>query len=443
MPENASEACDVAVIGGGPGGSTAAALLARRGYRVIALEKQHHPRFHIGESLLPMNLPVFERLGVRDKVHALGVFKRGADFEADNEHGYNLFAFERAIGKSPPHAYQVWRQDFDKMLFENARDCGAEAREGHEVVSIEQRGSRDSRLQVRTDSGESYELKARYVIDASGRDTFLASRRKLRRKNPDHQSAAIFGHFRGAAPRPGAHAGNISMYRFAHGWMWMIPLPQGVMSVGAVCWPEYLKQRKGRTVEFLMETLRQNPALWERLKDAQLISDEVRVTGNYSYDCSTMGGPGWILVGDAFAFLDPVFSTGVYLAMSGAERAVEVVDAALREPARERALLRRLERRQRAGMRRFSFFIYRFNEPVIEQMFRSPRNIFKLEQGVISMLAGDLFDTPSVLWRLKLFKLFYAAVGLGNWRRWRAGHRYRLAQARAQFTGGTTPQDKA
>ena len=444
MPEhrqNASEACDVAVIGGGPGGSTATALLARRGYRVIALEKQHHPRFHIGESLLPMNLPLFERLGVRDKVHALGVFKRGADFEADNERGYNLFAFERAIGRSPPHAYQVWRQDFDKMLFENARDCGADTREGHEVVSVEQRGSRDSRLQVRTDTGERYELQARYVIDASGRDTFLAARKKLRRKNPLHQSAAIFGHFRGAAARPGADAGNISMYRFAHGWMWMIPLPEGVMSIGAVCWPDYLKQRKGRTVEFLLETLRQNPALWERVKDARLIGDEVRVTGNYSYDCSRMGGP-VVLVGDAFAFLDPVFSSGVYLAMSGAEQAAQVVDAALREPARERALLRKLERRQRAGMRRFSFFIYRFNEPVIEQMFRSPRNVFKLEQGVISMLAGYLFDTPAVLWRLRLFKLFYAAVGLANWRRWRAGHSYRLAQARAQFSGGTTPQDK-
>src|SRR5437763_73033 len=119
--ETAAEQCDVAVIGGGPAGSTAAALLARRGYRVIALEKAHHPRFHIGESLLPMNLPIFERLGVLEKVRALGVYKRGADFEADNEQGYNTFAFDRAIGNSPPHAYQVWRQDFDRMLFAHAR----------------------------------------------------------------------------------------------------------------------------------------------------------------------------------------------------------------------------------------------------------------------------------------------------------------------------------
>jgi flavin-dependent dehydrogenase len=436
-----AEGCDVVVIGGGPAGSTAAALLARRGYRVVALEKAHHPRFHIGESLLPMNLPLFERLGVLDKVRALGVYKRGADFEADNERGYNTFAFDRALGVSPPHAYQVWRQDFDRMLFEHAHACGASAREGHEALALEQRGPRDTRLEVRTDDGRSYTIQARYLIDASGRDTFVAGRKKLRRKNPLHQSAAIFGHFRGAAARAGGDAGNISMYRFEHGWMWMIPLPEGVMSVGAVCWPDYLKQRKGRTVEFLLETLQRNPALWQRMQRAELIGGEVRVTGNYSYDSSCMGGPGWVLVGDAFAFIDPVFSSGVYLAMSGAEQAAQVVDMALNEPAAEPALLRRLERRQRAGMARFSFFIYRFNEPVMRDMFRSPSNALKLEQGVISMLAGDLFDTPRVLRRLQLFKLVYGALALREWGRWRAGRRYRLAQARAQFSGGTTPLD--
>jgi flavin-dependent dehydrogenase len=442
--ETAAEQCDVVVIGGGPGGSTAATLLARRGYKVIALEKARHPRFHIGESLLPMNLPVLERLGVLDKVRAMGVFKAAADFEADNERGYNNFAFARAIGSSPPHAYQVWRQDFDKMLYDHARESGADAREGHEVVEVEQVGPRETRLAVRTDDGRNYGIQARYVVDASGRDALLASRNKLRRKNDQHQSAAIFGHFRGAERRAGEDAGNISIYNFDYGWMWMIPLPNGVMSVGAVARPEYFKQRKGRdTVEFLFDTLKFCPALQQRLASAELIDDEVRVTGNYSYDASRMGGPGWILVGDAFAFLDPVFSSGVYLATSGAEKAVEVVDTALREPKRELAMLRKLEKRQRAAMARFSFFIYRFNGPVMQQMFRSPRNTWQLEQGVISMLAGDLFDTPVVLRKLRLFKLVYAVNVLRDWRRSRVEHKYRLAQARAQFTGGNTPLDKA
>jgi len=435
-------ACEILVMGGGPAGSTAATLLARRGRRVILLEKAHHPRFHIGESLLPMNLPLFERLGVLEKVKSMGVFKPGADFEADNKRGYNTFAFKRAMGDSPPHAYQVWRQDFDKMLFDHARAAGADAREGHEVVSVEQENSRRSRVEVRTDAGQSYRITAQYLVDATGRDTLLSSKKRLRRKNPNHQSAAIFGHFRGAEYRPGEDAGNISIYRFDHGWMWMIPLPNGVMSIGAVCRPAYLKQRKGRTVDFLWETLTQNEGVRKRIERAELMGDEVRVTGNYSYDSTRMGGPGWVMIGDAFAFLDPVFSSGVYLAMSGAEQAASLVDTALREPAREARLLRQLEVRQRAGMARFAFFIYRFNSPIMGRLFRRPNNFWQIEQGVISMLAGDLFDSPKVARRLTAFRLVYALTALRHLLRWFGEHRYRLEQARVQFTGGTTPVDR-
>jgi flavin-dependent dehydrogenase len=264
----------------------------------------------------------------------------------------------------------------------------------------------------------------------------------LRRKNAEHQRAAIFGHFRGAERRPGADAGNISIYRFEHGWMWMIPLPDDVMSIGAVCRPAYLKQRKGKTAEFLLDTLKQNENVRGRIEHAELIGGDVRVTGNYSYDSTQMGGAGWVMIGDAFAFLDPVFSSGVYLAMSGAEQAATMVDAALREPRREAGLLRKLESRQRAGMARFAFFIYRFSSPIMGRLFRRPRNIWQIEQGVISMLAGDLFDSPKVVRRLWAFKLIYAMTALRHFVRWRGEHRYRLEQARSQFTGGTTPLDR-
>jgi flavin-dependent dehydrogenase len=435
------ERCDVLVIGGGPGGSTAATLLARRGHQVMLLEKNHHPRFHIGESLLPMNLPVYERLGVLEKIRAMGVCKYGADFEAANEHGYKTYSFARALGNSPPYAFQVWRQDFDKMLFEHARENGADARQGAEVVAVEQNGARETHVEVRTEDGGTYHVQTRYLLDASGRDAFLASKKKIRHKNSRHQSAAIFGHFRNAEYRPGNDAGNISLYNFEYGWMWMIPLPNGVMSVGAVCRPDYLKQRRGSTRDFLYETLKLNTALWKRVQHAQLIGDEVRVTGNYSYDSTTIGGPGWMLVGDAFAFLDPVFSSGVYLATSGAEQTAAIVDAVLNNPYQEIRMQKRLEKRLRRGMRRFAFFIYRFNSPVMRYLFQHPQNTWKVEQGVISMLAGDLFDSWSVWWRLQLFRVIYYIGALFKLRRWYAEHRYRLAQAKTNFSGGTTPVD--
>ncbi len=425
-----AESCDVLVIGGGPGGSTAATLLARRGWNVLLLEKAHHPRFHIGESLLPMNLPVLQRLGVMEKVHALGVYKRGADFEADTSRGYRTYAFARALGQSPSHAYQVRRQDFDAMLFDHARTSGVETHDGVEVVAVEQVAARDTRVRVRADDGRAYQVQTRYLLDASGRDAFVASQRHIRHRHPRHRSVAMFGHFLGARRREGADAGNISIYYFDHGWMWMIPLPDGVMSVGAVCQPGYMKQRRAPTREFLFETLKRNVDLWARVRDAQLLDDTVHAAGNYSYSASTIGGRGWMLVGDAFAFLDPVFSSGVFLAMNGAEQTAALVHAALEHPSRERRLQRRLEKRLRAGMARMAFFIERFNSPVMQQMFRQPRNTWQVEQGVISMLAGDVFDARNVRWRLQLFRIIYGICALRDWRHWRAERRTRRRQNR-------------
>lgn len=425
--------CDVLVIGGGPAGSTVATLLARRGWSVIGLEKERHPRFHIGESLLPMNLPIFERLGVMGKVRAIGKYKAGADFEADNARGYNTFDFCRALGASPPHAFEVYRQEFDQMLFEHARENGADMRDGQRVTRVTHADSRHHLATVRGPDGE-YAIRARYVIDASGRDAFLAGRKKLKRKNRKHQTAALFGHFTGAEFREGEHAGNVSLYRFGqNGWAWLIPLRNDVMSVGVVAGPDHFKQRHGDTNAFFFDMLKSNTAMWKRLENASLIDQRVRATGNYSYDARRIGGPGWLLVGDAFGFLDPVFSSGVLLAMSGAEHAADVVDTALRQPRREAALQRRLERRLRTAMQRFSFFIYRFNNPVMARLFRQPRNVCRVEQGVISMLAGDVFDNRAVLWRLTLFRTIYNVNVLLALRTWLTERRQRRRQARAAW----------
>ena len=433
--------CDVLVVGGGPSGSTAATLLHRRGYRVIQLEKDRHPRFHIGESLLPCNLPIMEELGVLEKVRALGVLKLGADFPA-GERNYQTFHFRRALGNSPPHAFQVKREEFDQMLFLHARENGVDAREGVKVDKVDVAGVDNVIAQAHDAAGNALTIRARYFVDASGRDTLLGSALKLKRKNDKHQSAAIFAHFRGVEHRPGEDAGNISIYNFPHGWCWFIPLREGVMSVGCVCWPEYLKQRRGRNEAFLLDTLKTMPDASARMTAAEMIS-EVRVTGNYSYTCSRMAGPGWVMVGDAYAFVDPVFSSGVYLAMHSGKQAAALVDSILHEPASEAALQAEFTQRIRRGIRVFSWFIYRFNSPVMRGLFASPRNVWRVEDGVISMLAGDVFDSAAVMRRLHFFKVIYAIAGVLNLRRFVGDLVNRKKQARYAFSGGNTPVDPA
>jgi flavin-dependent dehydrogenase len=359
-----------------------------------------------------MNLPILERLGVLEQVRAIGVHKLGADFplqdEADNTH---VFRFDRAISPKFGYAFQVKREEFDQLLFKNALANGVDAREGVAVEKAEFEGDRPRVVHARDADGNALAFRCRYLVDASGRDTFLGNKLKLKRKSDLHQSAAIFSHFTGVQRRPGEDAGNITIDRFEHGWYWLIPLRDGVMSIGAVCFPEYLKQRRGKNEEFLMQTLQATPSVWKRMANAERIAP-VHVTGNYSYSCSRMHGPGWVMVGDAYAFLDPVFSSGVYLGMNSAEHACGVVDGALRDPASETALQAAMAKRLTRGLKHFSWFIYRFTTPVMQQLFASPRNDWQVEQAVISMLAGDVFDNRAVLRRLRLFRLVYATNAL-------------------------------
>ncbi|GAB2505808.1 NAD(P)/FAD-dependent oxidoreductase [Lysobacter humi (ex Lee et al. 2017)] len=433
------EACDVLIVGGGPAGSTAATLLARAGWKVVMLEKSAHPRFHIGESMLPMNMPILERLGVLDKVREIAVLKRGADFPVDGGH-YNVFGFDRALRDSPTFAFQVAREHFDHVLFEHAREAGVDAREHSKAVRMETGDDgRPARVHVQGPDG-TYVLRPRMVLDASGRDTFLGAALKLKQRNRRHQSAAVFSHFRGVARRPGEDGGNITIYRHAHGWMWFIPLPDDVMSIGAVCSPEYLKERGGQSEAFLMRTIAGVDGAAERMADAERIAP-VHATGNYTYECRRMHGPGWLLLGDAYAFVDPMFSSGVFLAMNSAERGAQAVDAALREPAREHALMRDLQRVLDGGLDEFKWFIYRFTSLTMKHLFANPRDVAGVEKAVVSMLAGDVFEAPSVVWRLRVFRVIYALTAIGMLPDALRGWWSRRRQARLRFDAETLQQD--
>jgi flavin-dependent dehydrogenase len=407
--------CDVAIIGGGPAGSTIAALLAQRGYRVELFEKDPHPRFHIGESLLPLNLELFEKLGVLDKIAKIGMIKRSAEFYTEEaKAAEQVYSFAEAFDERYPYAYQVRRSEFDEILLRNAQAKGAAVHEGWRVTGLEL-GKDDVKLAVTNSDGQAVGVTARYLVDATGRDTFLGGKLGIKHRNPKHTSAALYSHFRGARRGTGESEGNIAIHWFPHGWFWFIPLLDGVTSVGAVCWPYYLKTRRADPTTFLKDTIALCPSLADRLRDAEMVAPAT-ATGNYSYVCDHMAGHRYVMVGDAFAFIDPVFSSGVYLAMSSAFKAADVVDGALKDPAAAPALNRAFERRVRRGVRQFSWMIYRITKPTMRYLMLNPGDTLGVKRAVISLLAGDVFRDGPVWWRLMFFRSIYYSLSLRNLR---------------------------
>jgi flavin-dependent dehydrogenase len=433
---------DVVVIGGGPAGTTVGSLLVAKGWSVTLLEQDHHPRFHIGESLLPMNLPIFTQLGVLEQVQQLGVVKHGAEFcPAGSGDRRETIYFQDALVSSPPFAYQVRRSEFDELLFRNCARRGVVTLEGVRVREVTFVPGGRHTVEARDANGQPLRWRTRFVVDASGRDTFLSRKLGLKRKNPRHHTAAIFGHFRNVLRRAGRDEGNISIYWFKHGWFWMIPLREGLMSVGAVCSPSYLKSRRVSTTAFLWQTIRFCPEVRDRMAQAEIV-EEARATGNYSYLSSRMWGDGYVLVGDAYAFVDPVFSTGVFFAMNGATLAADAVDAHLRNPGTAGPLFERFEKAVSGGIRTVSWFIYRFTSPTLQHLFMRPRNSFRMRNAIISMLAGDIFRDTPIRRPLAVFKFIYAGHWLAQLPRAYAWHRRRKRNVAEQFTGGTLPVDQ-
>lgn len=351
---------DVIVVGGGPGGATAAALLAQRGHRVLVLEREKFPRYHIGESLITGTLPALEELGLRDRLDQMGFTRKyGGTLLWGRNQGTWDFRFSESSNYE--YSYQVRRADFDAMLLARARGLG--------VQVVEEATVKEPILDGERIVGVSYNRKGdrhprtatcRLLVDASGQSHILARRFDLIDWHDDLRNIAVWAYFQGCDRYGGTRAGDIITENRPSGWFWFIPLSDGTVSLGYVT-PIAEFQRSGMTLEDL------HAAELERAEEVKaLTKDAVRVSGfrsirDWSYTCRRFHGPGWALVGDAAAFIDPLLSTGVTLAIRGAHGLVDKADAALRDPSVEAEMLAAYERDYRAfldGLLEFVRFFY-------------------------------------------------------------------------------------
>ena len=398
---------DVIVVGGGPAGSTAAAFLAKAGRHVTLVEKEAHPRFHIGESLLPRNLDIFERLGVMDQVRAIGVHKPGAEFASDRTGRSSAFPFANALNSDRTHAWQVRRAELDALLFTNAIKHGAAAFQETRVTDV-QPGAPGQRSVVtaRDKAGRMLEWRPRYVLDASGRDTFMASRMNVKDSNKYNNTAAMYAHFAGVTRRDGELAGYISIHLAEDGWFWLIPLPDDIMSIGFVGNQTAWKGRTGTPKELFMSRITSSPTVSARTQGAELVSD-VYSTANYSYRARQGNSDGFLMIGDAYGFVDPMFSTGVLMAMTAGELGAETADAWLKNPIRGQKMAARTNRELARAMDRIGWLIYRINDPVMRTMFMAPSNRSWMRDGIVNMLAGNLGGDPRSVLPILCFKAIF------------------------------------
>jgi flavin-dependent dehydrogenase len=409
-------AYDVAVIGGGPGGSTAAGFLARAGHRVVLFERERFPRLRVGESLLPAMLPLLDRLGARDLIENHGfLVKHGATF-CDQESGLeHRFVF--LPGKPwPPHSYEVPRAEFDVLLLDHARGQGVEVRQPEtvEAVAFDAEG-----VTVTSRNGGARTTRARILVDASGRDSFVASRGGHRERIPNLGKVALFAHFRGAARAPGREEGNIQIHVFEDGWFWWIPFAGDVTSVGCVMHARTVRAWTGSPDALYEEMIRRCRRVAAGLAGAERIT-AIHPVANFSYVNRPVVGDRFVAVGDTLGFVDPIFSGGVFIAMQSAELAAQAIGAALRDGRFEAARFAAYERTVRRGMAPFFRMIHKYYEPAFFELFLKPSRHFGMQDAVLSILAGGFFQAIPLRTRLSLALLF-AITRVKVWVRRRAG----------------------
>ncbi|WP_240813214.1 tryptophan 7-halogenase [Streptomyces sp. DASNCL29] len=413
---------DVVVVGGGPGGSTLAALVAMRGHRVLILEKETFPRYQIGESLLPSTIHgVCRMTGVAEKLAAAGFTpKKGGTFRwgANAEPWTFSFSVSPKIAGATSHAYQVERSKFDNILLEHAVEKGAEVRFRVSVTDVLEDGDRVTGVRYTDADGAEHEVHARYVVDASGNGSRLHKRvGGTREYSQFFRSLALFGYFEGGKRLPAPNSGNILSVAFESGWFWYIPLTPDLTSVGAVVRRENADKIQGDPERALLALIDECPLIKEYLSDATRVTDgqygQLRVRKDYSYHQTTFWRPGLVLIGDAACFVDPVFSSGVHLATYSALLAARSISSSLAGIVSEEAAFTEFEARYRREYGVFYEFLMSFYDMHVDEnsYFWSAKKVTRNQhtelESFVELVAGvsssefDLDGAESAALRMK------------------------------------------
>jgi flavin-dependent dehydrogenase len=410
---------DVLVVGGGPAGSTVATLLAQHGLRVAVFEREHFPRFHVGESLLPANVPIFDRLGCHDALRRAGfLVKPGASFYDENEgRGISTFTFQPHPFQ-PAFAYNVVRARFDDILLQHVASSGVAVYRQHTVRQPRVEPDKVV-VQVQTPQGAWHEVHAKLLVDASGRSALLGGTLGQRELLPDLGKVAIFAHFQGAQRDLAIPDGNIRIHIVRDGWIWWIPFADGTDSIGCVLHARVVKER-GDSVDALFEAvLATSPRLTQGLAVARRITP-VHTAANFSYRIVPIVGDRYLAIGDAAGFVDPIFSAGVFIGMRSAELAAEAIMQAFRRQDFSASAFHPYVARLHRGVTPFLTMIRRFYEPAFLDLFFSPTPPRRLYRAALWVLSGAAFDRQP-LWLRSGLTLFFTVVRLRQAVRWITG----------------------
>lgn len=391
-----SKLWDVVVIGGGPGGATAGGLLAKAGHDVLILEKEHFPRFHIGESLLPAELPIFERLGFDVTRAGFGALRKGgAEFHNERTGKHGRFLFDEAMPGTRTHAFQVERAPFDEAMLANAERLGAQVRQGVKVSSV---GFTEEMAKIESTEGE---IQARFVVDATGRDRLLCKQNKSFERIDGLGLAAVWAHFEDLSDEAIAdleETGNIRVLVLPEKtWVWLIPLVGGRLSVGLV------SATKGVvSAEYFEQVWAESPMLQKLTGDAK--RGELQIAGDYSYRNTKSRGGRFGCIGDASYFLDPIFSSGVAFAMAGGEKLADLLSPALRSGSEGDAeLLAPLEEYMRRPFEVFGSVVWSFyHTGMVENLFFYEGGDETVSRGITTLLAGDVWREDNVFQQMML-----------------------------------------